>query len=382
MLSLLGGCFVDDPPMLAMSTGTTDVPATTGTTAALTSSSSSGSGSGTAFEPSECGEAVLELPEVAQSVMLVLDKSGSMANQFGLWDHDLDPNTPTVTRWSSLFTAVSLTANRFDLAWNLGAVLFPAKTATASNDEFACIVDAEPTPPLAPMNAAALLAALPGPLTDTTMMQGGSAATRGINVAVKALAEAPGPRFMVLVTDGAANCPVNAADELALFEVYDEGLPTTVAAAAAMGITTHVVGINISQVVSGAVKDGAPDGINNYEKMNQVAIAGGAPRAGDEKFYNTTDEGALEAALDTIAREILTCTIALSPAPKYPEGVEVIPYGANRLADCGAGDGWLFAPKVGGGESLQIQLCGKACADYQASGKVEVQYRCPAAESP
>jgi len=378
--ALAGGCFVDRPPGQDASSGTTGAPASTGGST-TTATAPTSSGGGTTFEASECGEAVLELPTVAPSVMLVLDKSGSMVNDpNGYWDHDLDPETPEVTRWNSLFTAVDLTVHQFDNALNLGVVLFPAITATASYDEMACVVAAEPAAPLAAMNAATIVESLPGPLTDATMMAGGSPATRGLRVAITALADAPaGPRFMILVTDGAANCQEDPPDELARFEAYDENLEPTAAAAAAMGIKTYVVGIAISQTVSDATKDGVPDSTNTYEKLNQLALAGGVPRPGAEKFFNTTDQAGLQAALDTIAREVLGCRLTLTPPPKYPESVEVMPYGAAQVADCSSEDGWMFAPMVGGSDLAQIVLCGEACADYQSSGKVDLQYRCPGA---
>ncbi len=332
--------------------------------------------SSTTFDPNDCGEAVVDIPIVTPSVMLVLDKSGSMvADPGGFWDHDQDPNTPTITRWNSLYSVVDLIVNNFNGSMNLGAVLFPSKTATSSYSEAACVVNAAAEVAVGPMNAAKILGAIPGALTDATTMKGGTPATKGLKVGIEELMSAPNdqPKFMIFVTDGAANCQENAPDTTTLFEVYDDKVAETVAAAAAMGIKTYVVGIDISQVISGAAKDGNPDNVNTYEKLNLVAEAGGVPRPGAEKFYNTTNQDELQAALDMISMQILSCTIPLNPVPKYPDEIEVAPYGKMRVDDCMTEDGWQYVE----GDPPQVQLCGAACADFQMTGKLDIQYRCP-----
>jgi len=338
-------------------------------------------GVNTTFDPSDCGSAKVEIPIVTPSVMLVLDKSGSMvADPGGFWDHDQDPNTPAITRWNSLYSVVDLIVNNFNGSMNLGAVLFPSKTATSNYSEAACVVGASAEVPIAGMNAAKILGAIPGALTDATMMKGGTPATKGLKVGIAELAAAPAdqPKFMIFVTDGAANCQEMAPDTTTLFEMYDDKVATTVADALAMGIKTYVVGIDISQDVSGAAKDGNPDNTNTYEKLNLVADAGGVARPGAEKFYNTTNQDELQAALDMISMQILSCKIDLTPTPKYPDDVDVAPYGKEQVKDCMTEDGWQYLPedpmKPG---VLQIELCGQACADFQMSGKLDIQYKCP-----
>ena len=381
-----------------------DSSSASGTTAGTTSD---GSATGTASEPTgaptsgnttidvgNCGEAVVDIPIVTPSVMLVLDKSGSMvADPGGFWDHDQDPMTPTITRWNSLYSVVDLIVNNFNNSMNLGAVLFPAKTATSSYSEAACVVGGAPDVPIAGMNAAKILGAIPGALTDATVMKGGTPATKGLKVAITELEGAPAeqPKFMIFVTDGAANCQEDAPDTTTLFEMYDDNVATTVAAAAAMGIKTYVVGIDISQVVSGAAKDGNPDNTNTYEKLNLVAEAGGVPRPGDEKFFNTTNQDELQSALQMISMQILSCVIELDPTPFYPDNVEVNGFREGQpvadpkqpkvpITDCENQDGWMYLPKIDPNdpdELTRIELCGQVCSDFQMSGQVDIQYRCP-----
>ena len=350
-------------------------------------------GGNTSFDPDDCGEAVVNIPIVTPSVMLVLDKSGSMvADPSGFWDHDQDPATPTITRWNSLYSVVDLIVNNFNNSMNLGAVLFPAKTAAGSYTEAACTVAAAPDVTIAGMNAAKILGAIPGALTDATMLKGGTPATKGLKVGIAELEAAPAdqPKFMIFVTDGAANCQENAPDLTTLFEMYDDKVAETVAAALTMGIKTYVVGIDISQVVSGDLKDGNPNSTNTYEKLNLVAEAGGVARPGDEKFFNTTNQDELQAALQSISMQILSCTIDLDPTPMFPNSVEVdgfregLPVGPDDdqipITDCKTQDGWQYLPKIDPNdpnELTRIELCGTACTEFQMSGKVDIQYRCP-----
>jgi hypothetical protein len=275
-----------------------------------------------------------------------------------------------------------LIANGFNGSMNMGMVLFPSKTAKADYSEIACVVNATPEVPVGPSNAANIIAAIPSATADKTVIQGGTPATKGIKTAVAELEKAPAdqPKFMILVTDGAANCQENAPDTTTLFEQYDAALATTIAEAAAAGIKTYVVGIDISQEVSPVKKEGNPDGVNTYEKLNEVATAGGVPRPGDEKFFNTTNQEELQAALEMISMQILSCTIDLSPAPVYLDYVEVSvqeKYGKVQVTDCATEDGWQYVPQGDPADPVRIELCGKACSDFQMTGMIDIQYRCP-----
>ncbi len=331
----------------------------------------------------DCGEPVIHFEVVKPSVMLVLDKSGSMAAEpGGFWDHDQDPATPMITRWNSLHSVVEQLVVDFDGTMNLGAVLYPSMAATSSYSEAACVVSATPEVPIAPMNAATILAAIPGAQATNMMLRGATPATRGLKLAITELEAAPNdrPRIMIFITDGAANCQENAPDPTTLFEVYDDAVTETVAAAAAMGVKTFVVGIDISQEVSGGAKDGSPDGTNNFEQLNLMAEAGGVPRPGAEKFFNTSNQLELQAALQTIAAQLVDCVLELPFTPKFPDFVEVSPYGKVQVRDCMTEEGWMFLPKQDpddANESTRIELCGQACSDFRLSGQVDVQFGCP-----
>ena len=331
------------------------------------------------FDPSDCGEATIEIPITTPNVVLVLDKSGSMvANS---WDGDGDPNTPDVTRWFSLFNVVEFIAAEFDNSMNLGMVLYPSKKAKSEYNINACLVEATPDVDTAPGNGATILATMPPEGATSAQIAGGTPARAGMITAVDHLSGIQDglPQFMVLVTDGAANCSLDAASEEERFEIYDSALATTVSDAAGAGVPTFVVGIDIKDELSETKQDGNPDATNTFEQLNALAVAGGVPKNDpNEQFYNSQNQIELQDALTAIAQQVLPCVIDLDPIPAYPSFVEVevngVNYGKTQVTDCDTEDGWQFV-----GEDLfeQIQLCGAACTGFQGSGNLDAQYKCP-----
>jgi hypothetical protein len=319
----------------------------------------------------------------------------TLENEKGYWDHDGDdanndgiqdsdpammaPATPKITRWKSLHSVVDFITGTFENSMNLGMVLFPSKMASSSYNATACTVNMTPEVEIAPMNGQAILNAIPG--ADDTMLKGGTPATKGVKAALAELATIQDgqPQFIILVTDGAANCREDAASNAELFEQYDINLPLVVGDAFSnLNIPTYVVGIAINDETSPITNDGNPDDTNTNMKLNELADVGGRPRPGDTKFYDTQNQVELQTALEEISMQILSCTITLDPVPKYPDYVEVevngTEYGNMKVTNCdGSEDGWMFSTP----DNNEIMLCGKACSDFQMSGVLDAQYRCP-----
>ncbi|MCY0993212.1 VWA domain-containing protein [Nannocystis sp. ILAH1] len=374
---------IELPPPTGTTTGTTEPDAPT--TVAPTST---GPDTGTTTEdgPLVCDEFVpMEIEPVIPRVVLVLDKSGSMiSEESGFWDHDADPNTPDITRWMSLHSVVESIFAGLDNVINFGAVLFPSLTATGSYGPAACPVDADPLVPIGPQSGAAILGALPP--ADTMTIAGGTPAAAGIQVALDELASLQDdePKFIILVTDGAANCKKGTMTP-ELFNAYDDNLPMVVAEAAAMGFPTYVIGIDIEDVFSPTVVDGNPDNTNTYEKLNELAELGGTARPGEEKFYNALNQTELQAALNSITQQVVSCEIKLGePVPKmfYIQRVEVGSDGDadqqvyegqdTQVANCDDEAGWKYTTP----DRDAIILCGDACEYYKETGVVQIEYGC------
>lgn len=375
----------------------TDPGSSSGDPSASTSTTDEpGSSSGSSTTGFNCGEDIPPpIDPVVPRIILVLDKSGSMISKGkdetpgevgdGFWDHDGDPNTPEITRWASLYSVVDSMTGGLDAVINFGAVIFPSTAAQADYSEAACIVEPDPLVPIGPMSGAAILAAIPP--ADATNLAGGTPAAAGVQVAVAELMDQAGddPKIIVLVTDGAANCSQSAATNAERFEQYDDALPTAVADALAIGISTYVIGVDILDVTSPVVTDGNPDATNTYVKLNELAEAGGTPRPGDEKFYNASNQIELQAALESITKQILSCEIPLKePVPNnfYIQRVEVGADGEpdqevftgmdTQVSDCATESGWMYTDET----RAAIVLCGAACERYKETGVVSIEYGC------
>jgi hypothetical protein len=326
----------------------------------------------------QCGESQFVLEVNPTRIMLVLDKSGSMVSN--TWDHDDDPSTDEVTRWSSLHATVDLATSAFDGSIDYGMLLYPSLEATSTYDANACVVANAPEVPVAPQNATAIMNALP-PANATNAIQGGTPSATAVSVALEELRgfDASLPRAILFITDGEANCRADAGVVTQLFEVYDDTLHTLVEDAwTAEGIPTYVVGIAIRDEILPVAVDGTPDGINPHEQLNLLAEQGGRPQqGGDALYYAATNQLELEAALSEIAAEQFDCVVDLVPEPEHPTFVKIEINGVEypRLADCAAGDGWVYSNPDGPYDT--IVLCGAACDTLATTGMLDAIYECP-----
>ena len=345
----------------------------------------------------DCGNASVMLEAVPPPVMLVLDKSGSMVTNS--WDHDGDAGTPVETRWKTLHRVTTFVLNNFENGIDFGAQLFPSTAACPGANCYnadACIVSNTPEVSPASANGSAILAGIPGADADNTQIEGGTPAADGIRSALavlQGLPAEPAPA-MILITDGAANCKTGEVCEgltnCPLLEEYDTDLPVVVGDAFNNdGISTYVIGIDIvDELVGVGTGNGTPEA-NPYERLNEVAIAGGQPRPGADKFYNATNEAELQMALEAIVGEVASCQIDLTEPPNSPPSAEQINLveffiGGNMVpklniseAECEAGaeDGWIWVGTPG----EVVLFCGSFCADLKSTGNVSGEYKCPGA---
>jgi hypothetical protein len=330
-----------------------------------------------------CGEQMFMIEAVPPNVMLVLDKSGSMMT---LWDADADAMTPDITRWNSLVNVVDFVVVNFDMAINFGANLFPSTLANTQLGAGACVVANVPEVPVSPENALEVLMGIPA--ADAIDLHGATPATAGVEAALthlKTLDPDVG-RFMILVTDGAANCSDDADTSMCpgvgcgLLEEYDANVATVIADAFTMDdIPTFVVGIDILDEITGIGDDGSPE-VNTFEKLNLVAIAGGKARAGDEKFFNARNEMDLQDALSQIAGQVASCIVPLAdPGPLHPDFVTITIAGVEipRVDDCETEDGWVYVNPDGPYDA--IELCGTACEQLADAGTLDAVFGCPPA---
>jgi hypothetical protein len=309
-----------------------------------------------------CGESELTLEPAIPQVMLVLDKSHSMIAN--VWDHDGDGSTAPVTRWQSLHGVVSELGGELQSSMELGALLFPSVALGDNDAATACEVPASPDVSVGLDNAAAILAAMPA--ADSQEIWGGTPTSAAIATAANELRGLDGdmPRAIVLVTDGAANCMEGVSDDR-IFTQYDEGLAPLVAETFAAGIPTYVIGIDIVDAIVEVPH------ANAYQRLNEVADAGGVAREGVERFYNTRDEAELYDALGSIT-DALQCQLVIDDLPSDPSRVHLV-LGDGELAYSAACDdegGWRYA------EGGAVELCAASCDDFAAAGTMHAGFDC------
>lgn len=339
----------DDASTSAASTTHSDD--STGTTAAGTTGTTGRTSETTGSrQPIPCQVEDTQITPTPPDVLLVIDKSGSMSNE--KWDHDEKAQTPDVTRWSSLHGVVESIVTNFDTTVNFGLKLYPFLDATPF-EPLACIVAEGVEVEVAPENGATVLSVLPA--ADFKVL-GGTPVKSGLVEAYTYL-EAVGPthqRFALLVTDGEIS-------KTCAGEIFKEALGA-VKTAFLNGIPTYVVGIDI---------DGS-----TFAQLSSLALLGGKPDPKNPfNFYQTSSQIELQAALQQIVDDTLSCVVDVLPEPSEPELFEVWIGAAEvpAVTDCEAEDGWVWAEEYG-----QIELCGQACLDLKKSHQVEARYFCAA----
>lgn len=374
-----------------------DTTTTTATTTATTTFDEEETASDTADESTtemNCGEVMIDPEYLPPNIMLIVDASGSMV--VNSWDHDLDGGTPDVTRWNTLHGVVSTVMNNFGAQINAGIQRFPSSDAcpmyvspqnTNCYNSGACPVNDAPEVSVAPDNAVAIIGAIPGPDAVYPEVIGGTPATAGVKSALAHLKSLPPPNlnYMLLITDGAANCVEGLPFPQAL-ETYDDGLQLTVGNAFTNdSIPTFVVGIDILDALVGMGSDGSPEA-NAYAELNEVAVAGGVPKnmgMDADKFFNTTNEQELLDALSSIIGEVTECTIDLTMQDGGPPTEDQIPYvkftvngtDVPFVENCDSESGWTWIV-----EGEIMTFCGSYCEDFKNGAPMEGTYGCPPPE--
>lgn len=323
--------------------------ATTASGGVTTATSGDGSTTTPIDEPIPCQIETTKITPIPPDILFVLDKSGSMS--YEKWDHDDNPGTVDVTRWYSLYGVMKSVVTTFNKTVNFGVKLFPKLDATPYKETGACDVAPGVEVEIAPMNAAGVLAGVPA--ADFEVL-GGTPIESGLKEAYTYLnALDPGKqRFALLIADGeiSKTCPG---------EVIFEAIGSVVGAQEA-GIPTYVVGIDVDPSIS--------------DQLAALAEAGGKPNPnGPEPFYQVTNQIELQAAIQQIIDDTLSCVIDVNPEPSEPELFEVW-IGNDQIpaaVDCAKDDGWVWTKP-----HIQIELCNAACTKLKKSNAVEARYYC------
>jgi von Willebrand factor type A domain len=290
-------------------------------------------------------------------VLILLDASGSMNNTTD--DLSCGGGCGAASKWAQLTPALDalVAANESTVDW--GLKMFADTDAT-------CGVSSAIAVPVAKMNASPIAAAI-GARTSGNgdLLNGSRTPTRAAVTAAAgylAALDDGNPKLILLLTDGAPNCPAAGADS-----ATDDSVATVqaVADARASGVPTLVVGI-------------ATAGGSAERALNDMAVAGGRPRTGaTPAYYPVSNIADLKNTLTPLIATPADCVLALPPAPTGaawpPIGLRA--NGAEIPFDAGHRDGWDWTDT----SRTSVQLYGAVCDDFIAGriDTVTIELYCP-----
>jgi hypothetical protein len=338
-----------------------------------------------------CASAAYVGKLLPSSILFTVDRSGSMnCNLPPLTDSRSCEENPVAvdatqpTKWGVLTSSLSAAIDQLTSVPSASAGL------TFFSDNDTCGVQSRPNVGLAPLStpqANALKSAL-----EATTPGGGTPIIGAVILGYKYLqqeAQAPGNRYVVLVTDGSDSCIDKYAAEGVTGDVVDRLLNTEEPKAISVNIRTFVIG--------------APGSELNRGFLSKVAFAGGTardpacdhssddPAPGTEchlDMTRTTDFGKdLSSALRAITGQAaLSCEFVVPQSdgtqPVDPTKVNVDYYKGGNTSDpaskvelfrddtkaCDAGaSGWQYAEGT-----TKIEVCGEPCDQIRADSTAQV----------
>jgi hypothetical protein len=321
----------------------------TGQTGGSNATGAGGSGSGSGPTPSpdgkNCGAVQVGLENVPPDLLIVLDKSGSMARDA----MDKTCGRTCTSKWTSTTTAINMVVGQTQATIRWGLKYFANDDSCGVTDGAAVMV--------APNNATAIANSI-----MRTRTGGNTPTEAGVTSAVKYMQGLtdPNPKYILLATDGEPNCMPGNADPMA---DDADGAVAAVTAAATAGFPVYVVGVG-----------NLPDA---QATLNRIATAGGRPQAGATSYYPVSSTDELVAVLTKIGGQIATCTFSLPSVPPVPTNVGVYADGdVNKKIpqDTTHTNGWDYGTGM-----RSIELFGTACDNIKNKVYKDVQaiFGCP-----
>ncbi len=324
----------------------------------------------------DCGGVSVPLTRRNANVILVIDRSGSMA----------DPTTDGQPKWDALRMALQTVLPRLGEELSLGLTFFPATLPPRDSGVYSpaevCTVpralSLEPRPAQVALVLDQFNLTAPGGPTPT------AASLRLVRDWYREHVDLVGDRYVILATDGGPNCNLtadnvtcrctggpslcDARNTYAQINCLDA--PPAIAEVqmlAAMGVRTFVIGLNGTQDFS--------------DVLNSMADAGGRPRVGATRYYNAASAVELTTELGRITQALADCTLRLDSAPPDPDLVDVRLDGHSLYRDPRRMNGWDWSDDT----HREIVFYGPTCDDVHGSSggsRLAAAFGCPAPTPP
>lgn len=314
-----------------------------------------------------CGNEVHHAVQKRPLIYLVLDRSGSMQSA--------DPETGE-SRWKRVAEAALDMVDSLKSLVRVGLTLYPAEQLVTGCETGEQVYKPQ-VPTTSTFNAA--LAVLP---------DGGTPTAATLAYVRTKIAGEPNPKVVILATDGAPNCNVDATCSAGECTVNVDGFCPADITNCCDPVETGDPGATASCIDRAASVDAVQalvaDGVNVYvvgvpgtEKyagvLNQLALVGGVPQEGSTKYYRVDDFDVLHQVFKDIASSLISCSLDLTDPPAEPGKTNV--YFDEEVVVQDETDGWVWV------DEDTIELHGAACAKLK-SGKVkdiQVVSGCPTA---
>jgi Mg-chelatase subunit ChlD len=298
----------------------------------------------------ECEQLEFESMRAPVDVLLVLDRSGSMA------DNEIEDG---VSRWEGIVPVLNSTVTSTDATVGWGLKTFPEGVNNLCEEtSVTTAIDV----PIAPANGAQIVAAV-----DATQPNGaGTPTAQALAAAVTYLSgrTTDHQQFILLATDGQPSCTLDWDEDSDGASDDARGAAT---AAFQAGFPVYVVG----------VLDEDPSD-STVETLNGMALSGGKPTGvdGDEyRFYLASSQEALTQSLTEITGQVASCVFPFESAPPDAENIAVKLDGKKLSRDASRADGWDYTDA----EHRGIELYGSACEQLKqgSQNSVQVIFGCP-----
>jgi hypothetical protein len=334
-----------------------------------------------------CARSSFESSLLPTSILFVVDRSGSMNCLLTTSAADCEQTPPQTPQQGSRWTAITsaLRASLIELSrvpdTSVGLSFF-------SNDDL-CGVNSQPNVGVNLLTQPQL-DALDASLSAVTP-SGGTPIIGATVLAYQHLheeAQAPGNRFVVLVTDGKDSCLGDGPVDYGVpFDPEQQLLGVEMPKAKSVNIRTFVIGAPGSEGARSLLSRIAWEG--NTARSETCNHSVSAPNVGDCHFDMTTSADFAaefaDALNDITGRAALTCEYAMPTGDEVdPEKVNVSYFRGGttevelfrddtKACDAGA-QGWQYV----GADTTRIILCGDICNEIRsgAEGRVDIVLGC------